>query len=202
MTDAHFHRPRTGRNIRHFALLCLTATANACTSTTETRTISVFSAVYRFGPCALTWSPSAPPSGRTVVDFYFGSDGSGPTSAEAQAIERGGGAVGHRFNVPIVRAVIDVKAVPALIGMPPAGAYYAATVTDPSTATVQVAVLLDHPPGDADIARAVALGGQNVRRYDSSNLFTVDVDDALIPRLRAVPGVTHVEFNGAFVCLD
>lgn len=181
------------------------ALALACTRSTEPRPAApteVLSATYRFGPCVQAWEPSAPPVGRTVVDFYYGAEGTGAGQAQIAAIERAGGIVTYAFHLPLVRAEVNVDAIPGLIQPRSGGAgpYYAITVSQPASHDVSVIVTLDHPVTDADIASVQALGGRVGFRYTVINGYSLQIDDGDIPRLRALSGVTDVELNVA-ACL-
>lgn len=99
--------------------------ALACTRSTEPRPApptQVLSTTYRFGPCAEAWEPSVPPVGRTVVDLYYGAEGTGVGQTQIAAIQRAGGVVTYAFHLSLVRAEVDVDAVPALIQPSPGGA--------------------------------------------------------------------------------
>lgn len=184
---------------RWFSLMAA-ALALACTRSTEPRPAApteVLSATYRFGPCVLAWEPAVPPVSRTVVDFYYGADGTGAGQAQIAAIQRAGGVVTHAFHLPLLRAEVDVEAVPELIQarLSGPGPYYAITVADPASHDVSVIVMLDHPVTDADIATVDALGGRVGFRYTVINGYSLQIDDAAIPRLRALSGVTDVELD-------
>ena len=179
--------------------LMVSALALACTRSTEPRPAvptELLSTTYRFGPCVHAWEPAVPPAGRTVVDFYYGSEGTGAGQAQIAAIERAGGIVTYAFHLPLVRAEVDLDAVPGLIQpLPGAGPYYAITVTEPASHDVSVIVTLDHAVTDADIAAVEALGGRVGFRYTVINGYSLEIDDATIPRLRALAGVRDVELN-------
>lgn len=182
--------------------LTVSVLALACTRSTEPTPAGpteLLSTIYRFGPCVQAWEPAVPPVGRTVVDFYYGSDGTGAGQAQIAAIERAGGVVTYAFHLPLVRAEVNVDIVPGLIQASPGGAgpRYAITVPQPASHEVSVIVTLDHPVTDADIAAVGALGGRVGFRYTVINGYSLQIDDAAIPRLRALSGVTDVELNVA-----
>jgi hypothetical protein len=134
---------------------------------------------------------------RTVVDFHFGSDGDGPTAEQVDAVRDAGGLVTHNFHVPIVRAEIDLDAIPALVGWArPGKAYYAVTVPHPDDFRVELIVMLRRDLTDADIAAVEALGARVVWRYDALDGYTIEIDDAAVPQVRALPGVKDVSKNG------
>lgn len=168
--------------------------ALACSSTAEPRSgpAPLVSGEYIYGPCTATWLPATPPISRTVVDFVFAADGTGPTPEEIGAIEHAGGIVRYRFHVPVVRADIDVDAVPRVVG---SSARFARTVPDTSARDVQLIVMLDHPLGESDINSVQALGGTVLRRYDAIHGYLTQINDAAVPLIRALPGVTGASFN-------
>jgi hypothetical protein len=53
---------------------------------------------------------------------------------------------------------------------------------------------------DADIAAVEALGGRIRSRWDELDGYAVDLDDAAVPKLRTLPGVSIVSKNG-ILCL-
>ena len=192
--------------MRRWVSPMVAALALACTHSTEPRPAGptvVLATTYRFGPCVQAWEPSAPPVGRTVVDFYYGSEGTGAGQAQIFAIQRAGGVVTYPFHLPLLRAEVDVDAIPRLMqqGSGGTGPYYAITVPEPSNHDVSVIVTLDHPVTDADIASAQALGGRVGFRYTVINGYSLQIDDTAIPRLRALSGVKDVELN-LTACLD
>jgi hypothetical protein len=183
------------------ASVVLGGTGVGCSNGTEPQSPSAMTVLlaekYGYGPCAPVWNPKVPPTERTVVDFHFGSDGSTPSAAQVAAIEQAGAVVVHRFNVPILRAEIDVAAVPALIGWPPRGvAYYAVTVPDLSRREVVLIVFVSHDLTDADITAVQAIGGRIRHRYETLDGYSVEIDDDAVPLVRALPGVQVVSKNG------
>lgn len=65
---------------------------------------------------------------------------------------------------------------------------------------MSVIVTLDHPVTDVDLTTVESLGGRVGFRYTVINGYSLQIDDAEIPRLRALSGVTDVELNVA-ACL-
>jgi hypothetical protein len=64
--------------------------------------------------------------------------------------------------------------------------------------TVRFIVLLGHPRTAADVAAVESLGGRIVTLRSTG--YTVDIDDARIPDVRALPGVGVTEFQ-AVLCV-
>jgi hypothetical protein len=172
----------------------LLAAAVACSD--GTAPVVVLPQQHVFGPCAQAWSPAAPPAKRTVVDFHFAGNGDEPTPKQVRSVLVAGGVVLHRFHVPILRAEIDIDAVPSLVGWPRDGiAHYAVTVLEPANREVELLVMLSRDLTDADIAAVEALGGRILSRWDALDGYAVDIDDAAVPRVRALPGVLSVSKN-------
>jgi hypothetical protein len=154
---------------------------------------------YVYRPCdGGAWTPAVPSASRTVVDIRLphrdGSDGP-PTKEQIAAVERAGGRILYRYNVGMVRAELDVAEVPGLVGLPPRVANYVRTVTDLDRRDVTLIVMLSHDLTDADIAAVQALGGQIRHRYDALEGYSVVIDDAAIPKVRALPGVKSLGAN-------
>jgi hypothetical protein len=177
----------------------------ACSNVAEPRhggPVVLLPTTFFFGPCAISWTPSTPNAARTVVDFYYGVDGTGPTAEQIDAVQRAGGTNVYTFNVPKIRAEVDVSTVPSLVGLGlSAAASYAMTVPDTMQRTDQLIVELTHPVTDADVAALEALGGRVGYRYTVINGYSAEIDDAAVPQLRALSGVQLVEVN-ALACAD
>jgi hypothetical protein len=183
--------------------LAMLVLALGCAGTEPRRygPVVVLPQVYVFGGCLAKWSPATPPAERTVVDFHFGTAGNGPTDEQVAPVVAAGGVVVHRFNVPILRAEIDVDAVPTLVlSGRDDDAYFAVTVPEPDRRKLLLLVMLSHDLTDADIAAVEALGGQVRSRWDYVEGYAVEIEDAQVPRLRSLPGVKSVSANGV-VCL-
>jgi hypothetical protein len=155
---------------------------------------------HQFGPCNPAWTPAAPPAQRTVVDFHFGNERDEPTAEQIRSVFAAGGVVLHGFHVPILRAQIDIDAVPSLVGWRDGRAYYAVTVPDPANREVELLVFLSRDLTDADIAAVEALGGRIHSRWDELDGSAVEIDVAAVPRVRALPGVEIVSKN-SILCL-
>lgn len=153
---------------------------------------------YTFGPCAARWSPNVPPVRRTVVDVYFfGNGDTPPTDAQMELVVRAGGRNVHRFNLPVVRADLDIGAVQRLVGPWPRGpASHALTVVDTTRRDVSLIVRLTGAVTDADVAAVEALGGRVRHRLEIINGYSVDIDDRTVPEVRALARVQTVHNNG------
>jgi hypothetical protein len=150
--------------------------------------VELLDRVYGFGPCSREWSPSVPPAERTVVDLVFGNDDASPTAEQIRKVARAGGRNLHAFNIPIVRAELDVEKVQGLVGNWREGyAAYATTVVDPTNRTVELIVLLSRDLTDADIAAVEALGALVRSRWDFIDAYFIEIDDGAIPHVRALP---------------
>lgn len=175
-----------------FVLLGLAA---GCSDATEPRArVELLAERYVFGPCGQGWTPEVPPVTRTVVDVRLLGSGTGPDPAQVAAIERAGGRILRRFNIPMVRAELDIQAVPSLFG-PEGVANYAETVTDLARHDVVLIVFLSRDLTDADIAAVQALGGRIQSRLDFLEGYIVEIDDDAIPQVRALPDVKLVGAN-------
>ena len=148
---------------------------------------------YTFGPCGGDWYPGVPPATRTVVDVRLAEDGraTAPSVGHVFAVRRAGGRIVHRFNVAMVRAEIDVAAVPRLFG-PNGVANYVETVRDMSRRNVTLIVFLSRDLTDADVAAVESLGARVLSRLDALEGYIVEVPDEAIPAVRALPGVQSV----------
>jgi hypothetical protein len=184
--------------------VALLVISGACSAITDSsREAVVLDQTYMFGPCSREWSPDTPPAERTVVDVSFrGEEGSPPaTSAQVAIVRAVGGTNLYAFNLPMVRADLDVDAVRELVrpGSSPLTAVWAKTVVDPGRRDVSVFVGLTRELTDGDIAAAEALGARVTHRFDFINAYVIEVDDSRLPVVRRLPDVRYVERN-SFVC--
>lgn len=152
------------------------------------------------------WSPQDPPAGRTLVDFFTTSDGTGlrPSLESLEAIASIDGRVEHIYHVPIVRALVDPLRAATLVGLRNGHfvASHVETVTDRTRFEVMVIVVLDHRPTDSDIDAAEALGATIKHRWEYVLWgYSAVVEDAQIPAMRELPGVAWLE-RDSFGCLD
>ena len=120
------------------------------------------------------------------------------TMTHVTIVRAAGGTNLYAFNLPIVRAELDIDAVPELVGRGSSATTvdWVKTVVDPANHDVSVFVGLTRELTDADIAAAEALGARVTRRFDFINAFVIDIDDARRPLVRKLPDVRHVEENG------
>lgn len=181
------------------ALLVL-AVACSVIADPPSREVVLLDRTYSFGPCSREWSPGTPPAERTVVDVFFrGEEGSPPaTSAQVAIVRAAGGTNLYAFNLPIVRADLDVDAVRELVGpsASPLSASWVKTVVHPADRTVELIVGLSRDITDADIAAVEALGANVRSRWDFIDAYFVEIDDTAVPQVRGLPGVRYVERNG------
>jgi hypothetical protein len=167
--------------------------------------VELLSEQYLFGPCGGGWSPTVPPVQRTVLDVRVNDDGraTGPSPAHVRVVRSTGGRILHRFNVGMLRAEMDVEDVPRLFERGTgeyAVANYVATVSDLSRRDVTLIVLLSRDLTDADIEAVESLGARVQSRLDALEGYIIDIDDAAIPQVRALPGVQTVGAN-SYLCL-
>lgn len=124
-----------------------------------------------------------PAVARVVADLRL----TRPATAEDEAaVRRQGGAVVHRFHVPVLRIAVATDAIPRLVD----GEVIADAVgvRDPRRRDVPLRVRYTHPPGAGELARIAALG----IRVAPDQADRVLAGDAAIPALRALPFVAAV----------
>ena len=172
--------------------------AQGCSITDPSTTpVELLDRVYAFGPCVRQWSPDTPPVERTVVDLFFANDGAPPTAEQIRMVTHAGGRKLYAFNIPIVRAELDVDNVQDLVGDWSKGkATYARTVVEPANHVVELIVMMSRDLMDSDITAVEALGARVIRRWDFVEGYAVEIDDAAVPSVRALPGVRSVGGNG------
>ena len=155
---------------------------------------------YRFA-CG-TWAPGSPVVDRALLDLRLWQidTASAPAPALVGAIEAAGGRIVYRFHGPMVRAELNLAAVPALAG-PRGPLNSATTAVDPSLHDVTLIVMLDHDLAEADLQAVAALGGRVTHEYHTFEGYAVDIADARVPDVRALPGVKFAGFTATF-CLD
>jgi hypothetical protein len=144
-----------------------------------------------------TWWPYTPAGGETLVDFITPADddeGLGPSASSVTALERIGARVTHRFNVAMVRAIVDpLRAAPLVGNWRGVAAYQLRTVSDRCAFDAEVDVTLTRGVRQADLTLAQTIGAQQVTRYGSNfDTYSAVIDDARIPLLRSLPGVKLV----------
>ena len=184
------------------AVLLTVVAAVACSSATDTDAApaTVLQQHYRFACGA--WAPGPPAAERALLDLQLWQidTASAPAPALVRAIEASGGRVLYRFHGPMVRAELNLAAMPRLAG--PGGPLSSATtVVDPSVHDVTLIVMLDHDLAEADLQAVAALGGRVTHQYHAIGGYAVAIADARVPEVRALRGVKFAGFDGT-VCLD
>ena len=184
------------------AVLLPIVAAVACSSPTGTDAVlaSLVEQQYRFACGA--WAPGPPLVERALLDLRLWQidTASAPTPALVAAIEAAGGRVVYRFHGPMVRAELNLAAVPRLTG-PRGPLNSATTVVDPSVHDVRLIVMLEHDLAEADLQAVAALGGRVTHEYHAIEGYAVEIADARVPEVRVLPGVKFAGFNATF-CLD
>jgi len=148
------------------------------------------------------WSPEEPPVTRALVDLRMHGetvDGR-PTPEAIGAITAAGGRIAYVYNVPIVRAEIDLHRVASLVDLARGPASYAKTVTTPAVFGVDIIVILSHPLTEADLENVRALGGTIKFEYQTLPGYAARVSDRIVPAIRALAGVKSLEGDG-IACL-
>jgi hypothetical protein len=179
--------------------LLLTAVATlGCTSPTvaaDTPVVPLLGASYTFACGA--WQPATPPVQRTLLDVRLSQidTARAPAPDLLAELTNAGARVVYRYHGPQVRVELDVGAVPALHGL-----NFAESVADPDVRDVSLLVMLAHDLTNADIGAVEALGGRVTRRFDAIDGYAVVIDDAKVPAVRALRGVTVAGFD-ARACL-
>jgi hypothetical protein len=144
------------------------------------------------------WSPQEPPATRALVDLRMHAqtpDGR-PTSDAIRAITAAGGRIAHVYNLPIVRAEVDLHRVASLIDLARGPAHDATTVTAPASFDVGIIVTLSHPLTETDLDSLRALGGTITFQYATLPGYAAHVNDRIVPAIRALPGVKSLEADG------
>lgn len=170
--------------------------AVGCSSPTRTDApLEHLTEQYRFACEA--WAPGAPPVRRALFDLRLWQidTATAPATQLVEAIEAVGGRVVYRFHGPMVRAELDVAAVPGLFGA--RGALNSAlTVVDPTSHDVTLLVLLTGNLTADDLRAVEALGGRITNELHAIGGYAVVIDDTRVPAVRALPGVAFAGFNG------
>lgn len=141
------------------------------------------------------WSPEEPPATRALVDLRTHDqtvDGR-PTPEAIGAITAAGGRIAHVYNVPIVRAEMDLHRAASLVDLARGPASYARTVTAPAVFDVDIIVILSHPLTEADLESVRALGGTITFEYQTLPGYAARVGDRIVPAIRALAGVKSLE---------
>lgn len=141
-----------------------------------------------------SWYPFVPSVELGLFDVTFGVQGPRPTEASLRRVVERGGTVVHRFHLNRARVIMAPAAVASLAAVSVAG------VRDATDYTVQLAFGLSgqHVPAlfASDLGKIIWMS--------SSAPFSVfaEMDDAVVPTLRADPTVTYVESGGGVACLE
>lgn len=147
------------------------------------------------------WTPEEPPVTRALVDLQMHGktvDGR-PTPEAIGAITAAGGRIVYVYNVPIVRAELDLHRAASLVDLARGPASYAKTVTAPAVSDVDIIVILSHPLTEADLESVRALGGTITFEYQTLPGYAARVSDRIVPAIRALAGVKSLEGDG-IVC--
>jgi hypothetical protein len=187
--------PRTEKSIALFLLVVSSAACDASSSPIGPDPV-VPTQQYLFA-CG-HWSPAEPPVTRALVDLrtHGQTRDGGPTPEAIGAITVAGGRIAHVYNVPIVRADIDLRRAASLVDLARGPASYAKTVTDPAVFDVDIIVILSHPLTEADLERVRALGGTIKFEYQTLPGYAARVSDRIVPSIRALAGVKSLEADG------
>jgi hypothetical protein len=148
------------------------------------------------------WSPQEPPVTRALVDLRMhGQTVDGRPTAEAiGAITAAGGRIEYVYNLPIVRAELDLHRVTSLVHLGRGPVTHAATVRDPAAFDVGIIVSLLHPLTAVDLESVRALGGTIRFEYQTLPGYAARVSDRIVPAIRALAGVKSIEAD-SIVCL-
>ena len=140
------------------------------------------------------------------MDVKVRGPGEKVTETELGILRQQGGDVIHEYAAGrLVRVAIDVDRILPLFKRIrfSDGDFisYATTVIDPASFKIVMIVTLDHPVTAADLAAAQALGGTIRNVYTHALIgYSVQIEDAMVPRLRALPGVVKANLSG-YGCL-
>jgi hypothetical protein len=113
------------------------------------------------------WSPHEPPATRALVDLRMHDqtpDGR-PTSEAIGKITAAGGRIEYLYNVPIVRAELDLHHVASLVDVARGPARHATTATAPAIFDVGIIVILSQRLNEGDLESVRALGGTITFEY-------------------------------------
>jgi hypothetical protein len=144
------------------------------------------------------WAPQEPPAARTLVDLGMRDqtpDGR-PTSEAIGKITAAGGRIEHVYNLPIVRAELDLHHVASLVDAARGPARHATTVTAPAIFDVGIIVILSQRLTEMDLESVRALGGTITFEYPTLPGYAGRVSDRVVPAIRALPGVKSLEADG------
>lgn len=161
-------------------------------------------AQFELGPATYAcdaWHPAPPaaPEAWGLFDVHVGRRGpeapdDRPLPEHLDHIREHHGRVVHEFNVPWVRVILQVGAVPEL------SAGVVVAVTDADRLSVDVTVQWDFAATDAQLEYIRTLGGVIENDYPAylygASRISATVPDSAIPLIRALDGVSYVEAHG------
>lgn len=130
-----------------------------------------------------------------VVDIFFGRRSerdplTGPQPEHLRAVSARGGIVLHRFNIPAVRAYIQLSRIPELV----ANEFWVTVreVPDPRRYDLQVLVGYVSSVQESDLELFRRLGGRITYRFSIMDGIAGVLPDRSIPELRASARTRHV----------
>jgi hypothetical protein len=131
-----------------------------------------------------------------LVDVYFGRASEhgpwgAPTSDDVRLVQRHGGHVVHRYNIPAVRAHMNLSRIPAMV----ADGFWVTVrdVPDASRYDVPLSIGFDRPLTDEDLARFVEAGGRIDYRWDFIDAIAGVLPDRSIPLFQERDDVAWVQ---------
>lgn len=146
------------------------------------------------------WVPGQPAPQRALFDIHYGSEADpatdlGPSPWQLEEVRRFGGVVVREFNLPIVRASIEVDSIPLL------RAWWCSGVPDPSVATARVYVVYLSTVTEEDLERLRALGGSELTMRNTTRVHYITgiLPDDAIPAAREDPRVDRI-LGESFAC--
>jgi len=135
-----------------------------------------------------SWSPCRPNPAAAVFDLDMSAHGS------VEAIRQAGGTIVHEFNVPIVRALLPVDAIPGLVS----SRQISAAFEVPPESALDFGGFIGIPlPLTSDDREFLASAGVTIKHeFTSIDAVFALIPDAAVPAIRIRPGVRYVEING------
>lgn len=158
---------------------------------------------YQYVWCSGWSGNKVPPVTRTVVDIiptYI--DATTRTPAAAGEIEAAGGRIVYGFQGGMYRIEIDVAAVPKLIRLTQPSMFYARTVRDLNDYVVPIYIDMTRRPTASDIVALTSAGGIALQWFDFSTLVFGLVDDSRWNQLKAVSGVSKIDYHVPSGCVS
>jgi hypothetical protein len=139
----------------------------------------------------------------TLVDVYVGRASEAgpwgaPTADDVRLVQRHGGHVVHRYNIPAVRAHMNLSRIPAMV----ADGFWVTVrdVPDASRYDVPLSIGFDRPLTDEDLVRFVQAGGRIDYRWDFIDAIAGVLPDRSIPLFQERDDVVWVQADGV-ACL-